>query len=129
MTMHLSPKRGDLWIISLDPTKGSEIKKTRPCLIISRSEYNEKAGTVTIIPCTSGEVSYPAWEVKIGKSAGLSTVSHLVLPQIRVCAKERLKKRVGAVTSLHWLEIEHKLFFYLGFDHLIKSYFAEASYS
>ncbi len=115
------PRRGEIWWISLDPTKGSEIKKTRPCLVLSRDEYNRSASTVTVIPITSGSARYPAWEVELVKSVGLHELSHLVLPQIRVAAKERFKKRIGKITSAQLHEVEEKLLFYLGFD----SFFGE----
>lgn len=110
------PQRGEIWITSLDPTKGSEIKKTRPCLVLSRSEYNRAASTVTLIPLSSGEVLYPPWQVSIGKETGVSKKCYLVLPQIRVAAKERLQKCVGHISPSRWPEIYEKLFFYLGFD-------------
>lgn len=110
------PRRGELWMIALDPTKGSEIKKTRPCLIVSRTDYNQKANTVTIIPCSSGPVKYSAWEVELDKTSGLDNVSRLLLPQIRVAAKERLRKRKGSIPPAKWIEVKEKLMFYLGFD-------------
>lgn len=113
------PRRGEIWWISLDPTKGSEIKKTRPCVILSRDEYNRAASTVTIIPITSGRAKYPAWEVELGLSFGLNVLSHLVLPQIRIASKERLKKKIGKITGAHFGEIQEKLLFYLGFDDII----------
>ena len=111
-----TPQRGEIWITSLDPTKGSEIKKTRPCLVISRNEYNRAASTVTLVPLSSGEAVYPAWQVNVGKESGISQKSHLVLPQIRVAAKERLQKCVGKIQPAQLQEIYEKLFFYLGFD-------------
>lgn len=114
-----APQRGEVWIISLDPTKGSEIKKTRPCLIISRTDYNQKANTITIIPCSSGPVRYSAWEIELDKNSGLDDTSHLLLPQMRVAAKERLKKKVGQIPHAKWREIEEKIMFYLGFDGMV----------
>lgn len=121
--MNAFPCRGEIWWVSLDPTKGSEIKKTRPCLILSRNEYNQSSSTVTVIPITSGKPRYPAWEIEVGKSSGLKDVSHLVLPQVRIAAKERLKKRVGRIGTSYFHEIEEKLLFYLGFDHLLGDQF------
>lgn len=109
-------QRGEIWIVALDPTKGSEIKKTRPCLIVSRTGYNQKANTVTIIPCSSGPVKYSAWEVELDKTSGLDDVSRLLLPQMRVVAKERLRKKKGQIPSAKWHEVQEKLMFYLGFD-------------
>lgn len=113
--MHI-PKRGEIWLVSLDPTKGSEIKKTRPCVIMSRDEFNAKAATVTLIPITSGPARYITWEVEIDLSAGLDIASHIVIPQIRVAAKERLKKPLGFVDSNCLDELEEKLLFYLGVE-------------
>lgn len=115
------PQRGEIWIVALDPTKGSEIKKTRPCLVISRNEHNQKANTITIIPCSSGPVKYRAWEVELDKNSGLEDVSHLLIPQIRIAAKERLKRKIGYIPFSKWAEIEEKLMFYLGFDKFLTS--------
>jgi mRNA interferase MazF len=112
------PMRGEVWWIDLDPTKGSEIRKTRPCIIISRDGYNRGADTLTVIPITSGELRYQNWEVEIGESAGLKDVSRAVLPQIRVASKMRLKKKIGRISESQIREIQEKLLFYLGFDNL-----------
>lgn len=114
--MIIDPKRGDIWLVSLDPTQGSEVKKTRPCLVLSRDEFNKKAGTVTIIPITSGPSRYTMWEVDLDKKSGLVESSHIVIPQIRVAAKERLKKYLGKITGEKLGEVEDKLLFYLGID-------------
>lgn len=121
------PMRGEIWWISLDPTKGSEIKKTRPCLVLSRDEYNRVASTVTIIPLTSGKIRYQAWEVEVKKSTGVNETSHLVLPQIRVASKERFKKRLGKITPECFSEIEEKLFYYLGFENFFEGEFMVAN--
>lgn len=122
--MKLYPKRGEIWWVSLDPTKGSEINKTRPCLILSRDDYNRSARTVTIVPISSGESRYPNWAVELDKSCGLKNSSHVVLPQLRVAAKERLRRRIGKTSVQVIQEIEEKLLFYLGFDHLLKHEYA-----
>lgn len=110
------PQRGEIWMIALDPTKGSEIKKTRPCLIVSRTDYNQKANTITVIPCSSGPVKYLSWEVELDETSGLDNVSRLLLPQVRVAAKERLRKKMGQIPVVKWHEVQEKLMFYLGFD-------------
>lgn len=118
--MNIIPQRGEIWWVSLDPTKGSEIKKTRPCLVISRDSYNRAASTVTIIPLASGASRYSAWEVEVGPVTGVADLSHLVLPQIRVASKERFKKNVGKILPSYMAEIQKKLLFYLGFDDLFQ---------
>lgn len=110
------PRRGEIWIVALDPTKGSEIKKTRPCLVISRNDYNRAAQTVTVIPISSGEATYSLWQVQLGNDEGLFKKSYLRLPQIRAAAKERFHKRIGKIRDALWLEIQEKLYFYLGFE-------------
>lgn len=117
-----TPQRGEIWIIALDPTKGSEIKKTRPCLVVSRTDYNQKANTITIIPCSSGPVKYPAWEVELDETSGLDNVSRLLLNQVCVAAKERLKKKMGKIPPAKWHELQEKLMFYLGFDSSFSQY-------
>ena|SRR5690554_1004097 len=87
-------KRFEVYLISLDPTKGSEIKKTRPCLIISPDEMNRHIRTVIIAPLTSTIRNYPTrvtttFESKQGQ---------IVLDQIRTVDKKRLIKKLGAVS-------------------------------
>jgi len=52
-------KRFEVWLIELDPTKGSEIKKTRPCLVVSPEPINKYLNTITIVPMTTTVRSYP----------------------------------------------------------------------
>jgi mRNA interferase MazF len=88
-------KRGEVWLVVLDPTLGSEIQKTRPCLIISPPEMHDHLRTVIAAPLTTG--SHPAgFRVPLsfkGKD-GL-----ILLDQIRTLDKKRLVKRLGAVSD------------------------------
>ena len=86
-------KRFEVWLIELDPTKGSEIKKTRPCLVISPTVANKYLNTVAIIPMTSSFKSYPTrvnclFEGKDGQ---------LMVEQMRGVDKIRLKKKLGVL--------------------------------
>ena len=54
-----SPRRDEVWLVSLDPAQGSEIQKTRPCLVISPDEVDEYLRTVIIAPMTTTERPYP----------------------------------------------------------------------
>lgn len=84
-------KKGDVWLVRLDPTMGSEIQKTRPCLIMSPDEMNERLRTVIVIPLTSG--SHPApfrVEISFRDKAG-----RLLCEQIRTVARQRLVQRLG----------------------------------
>lgn len=91
--------QGEIWLVRLDPTEGSELKKTRPCLILSRTKVNQKLETLTIIPLTSGKKERAI--LRIGLAAtrdnGLKKDSHLEIPQIRTVAKSRCLKKLGRV--------------------------------
>ena len=75
-------------LVNLDPTIGSEIKKTRPCVIISPNEMNFNINTVIIAPMTSKSKDYPT-RVKIDDN------SYVVLDQIRTIDKQRIIKKLG----------------------------------
>lgn len=85
--------RGDIYLVNLDPTVGSEIQKTRPCVIISPPEIHDYLRTALIAPMTTGSRPAP-FRVPIdfqGKSG-------LILPeQLRTVDKIRLVKKVGAL--------------------------------
>ena len=85
--------RFEVYLITLDPTVGREIKKTRPCLIVSPNEINHTIGTVIVAPLTSGQQAYPT-RVPLrfkGKSGNIT------LDQIRAIDKTRLIKKMGAI--------------------------------
>lgn len=101
--------RGDIWLVNLDPVVGSEIAKTRPGVIFSRSDFNQFAATVTVVPISTGRY-IPSFHVEL---AGLKEGSHAIVPQIRVAYKKRLIKKLGTVPDSQMKEIEQKLRFYL----------------
>ena len=83
--------RFDICIVSLDPTRGSEIKKTRPCVVISPDEMNHNINTVIIAPMTSSSKRYPTrTAVEFQGKKG-----QIVLDQIRIVDKARLIKKIG----------------------------------
>ena len=88
-------KRFDVYLINLDPTIGSEIKKTRPCLVVSPDEMNRYINTVIVAPMTTKGRGYPTrvackFQGKQGQ---------IVLDQIRTVDKARLVKRLGKVDA------------------------------
>jgi mRNA interferase MazF len=86
-------KRGEIWLANLDPTVGSEIRKTRPCLIVSPPEMHDYLRTVIVAPMTSAGRQAP-YRIPItfrGRN-GL-----ILLDQIRSLDKSRLVRRVGAI--------------------------------
>lgn len=87
-------KRFDVYLISLDPTIGHEIKKTRPCLIISPDEMNDNISTVIVAPMTSKGRKYPT-----RVSCTFQGIQgQIILDQIRTVDKRRLIKRLGKVS-------------------------------
>jgi mRNA interferase MazF len=83
--------RFDIYVVSLDPARGSEIKKTRPCVVISPDEMNHNINTVIIAPMTSSSKKYPT-RVSI---EFLGKKGQIVLDQIRTIDKARLIKKIG----------------------------------
>lgn len=102
-------KRGDIWLVNLDPVIGSEISKTRPALVISHTGYNAIAETITIIPISTGRY-IKSFHVYLKK---LKNESHAVLPQIRVASKKRLIKKTGIASDIELTEVKEKLLRYL----------------
>lgn len=83
--------RGEVHLVRLDPTLGSEIQKTRPCLIVSPDELNHHLRTAIVAPMTTGGKAYP-WRVpcRFQKRPGF-----VALDQIRTVDNERLTRRLG----------------------------------
>ena len=88
-------KRGEIWLVNLDPTLGSEIQKTRPCVVVSPSEMHDFLRTVMVAPMTTGSRPAPyRVAVRHADKDGL-----ILLDQIRTIDKVRLVKRLGALPS------------------------------
>jgi mRNA interferase MazF len=87
--------RGQVYLVRLDPTLGSEIKKTRPCVVVSPDELNEHLRTVIIAPMTTGGRAYP-WRphCRFQDRAGF-----VALDQLRTVDAERLVKLLGRLDS------------------------------
>jgi len=85
------PRRDEVWLVSLDPTQGSEIRKTRPCLVVSPDEANEYLHTVIIAPMTTTERPYPT-RVRITFQRKQGQVA---LDQIRSVDQQRLVRQLG----------------------------------
>jgi len=87
-------RRGDVWLIALDPVLGSEIRKTRPCVIVSPPEIHEHLRTVMVAPMTTGSRPAPfRVAVQFGGKSGL-----ILLDQVRALDKVLLVRRLGALS-------------------------------
>jgi mRNA interferase MazF len=89
------PPQDEVRLVSLDPTQGSEIRKTRPCLVVSPDEANEYLNTVIVAPMTTTERSYPT-RVRITFRNKRGPVA---LDQIRALDRQRLVRRLGAAPA------------------------------
>lgn len=87
-------KRGEIWLVNLDPTVGSEIQKTRPCVVISPPEMHDHLRTAIVAPMTTGSRSAP-FRIAV-RHAGKEGL--ILLDQIRAIDKARLVKRAGTVS-------------------------------
>ena len=88
-------KRGEIWLVNLDPTIGSEIKKTRPCVIVSPPELNQYLRTVMMAPMTSKGFAAP-FRVPVTHAG---TKGLIVLDQLRSVDKQRLVEKLGQVSA------------------------------
>ena len=87
--------RGDVFLVNLSPTVGGEIRKTRPCVVISPDELNAHLRTFIIAPMTRGGHAYPfRVSCRFQKRTG-----HVVLDQIRTVDRERLVRRLGRLSA------------------------------
>ena len=88
-------KRGEIWLVNFDPTVGTEIKKTRPCVVVSPPELNQHLRTVMVAPMTSKGFAAP-FRVPVTHAG---TKGLIVLDQLWAVDKVRLVKRLGAVSA------------------------------
>lgn len=95
-------KQYQIVLVNLDPTIGSEMKKTRPCVIISPNEMNKYLQTIVIAPMTSNSKSYPTRvEVKHNKAKGW-----VVLDQIRTIDRHRVVKCFDSLTEKELMNVK-----------------------
>ena len=87
--------QGNVYLVMLDPTRGSEIRKTRPCLVVSPDEINQHLRTVIVAPMTGGGGAYP-WRVpcRFRRKSGF-----VVVDQIRTVDRSRLTRRLGRLRA------------------------------
>lgn len=88
-------RRGDVFVVALDPTVGREIKKTRPCVVLSPDELNRHLETVVVAPMTTGGHPYPfRIACRFQKKDG-----YVVLDQLRAVDTHRLVRKLGRLSA------------------------------
>jgi mRNA interferase MazF len=100
------PQRGEIWWVRLDQTIGSEIRKTRPCLVVSTNVINERRRTVVVIPLSSSPKPSPPLLIPL-MCAGRAAVA--IIDQIRAISKERLDRIIGSVSNQEIEAVENGL--------------------
>jgi len=99
------PRRDEVWLIALDPSLGAEIRKTRPCLVVSPDEMNEPLQTVMVAPMTATIRGYPTRvDVTFGGKRG-----QVVLDQLRSVDRQRLVRKLGNITTKSAQEVSRVL--------------------
>jgi len=97
-------RRGDIWLVNLDPVMGSEANKTRPCVVVSNDHANTRAsmldrGTVTVVPVTSTVEPLMAFHTFLPSEAtGLDHDSKAQAEQVRTIDFRRLRRQIGRTT-------------------------------
>ncbi len=95
-------KQYDMVLVNLDPTIGSEIKKNRPCIIISPNEMNKPLRTIVIAPMTTSSKNYPT-RIEIKQNG---KIGWIVIDQIRTVDKQRIIKAIGRMTKPEIKEVK-----------------------
>jgi mRNA interferase MazF len=110
------PRRGEVWLVSFDPTIGAEIKKTRPALVLQNDIANRYSPVTIVAAITSQfeERIYPTEVLIKASEAGLTADSVALLNQIRSIDRRRLVRRLGAVRPATMTNVERALMISLG---------------
>lgn len=95
MALRRLPRRGEVYLVALDPTRGRESRKTRPCLVVSPDELNHHLDTVIVAPMTTSGRAYPfRVSCRFRRRTGF-----VVLDQLRTVDRERLRSRLGVMAA------------------------------
>ena len=106
----IKPKRGEIWVVNLDPTIGKEIKKTRPCLIMQSDLINETLRTTMVAPITSTIKEDWPFAVTLEKGeGGLKNKSMALFNQIKTTDIKRFAKRLGKISNEKMKQAENAL--------------------
>lgn len=106
----IRPKRGEVWIINLDPTKGREQAGKRPALVLSVDQFNHgPAELVVILPITSKAKGIPLHVAVTPPEGGLSQPSFIKCEDVRSVSKERLLNKLGIVSAQTMVAVEDRI--------------------
>ncbi|MCI0684222.1 MAG: type II toxin-antitoxin system PemK/MazF family toxin [Gemmataceae bacterium] len=94
-----TPRRGDVWLVSLNPTVGHEIHKTRPAVIVTSNLYNRENWVIVVVPLTSHTTAEYDQVLILPPEGGLTTPSVTLPDQIRAVDRLRLVRKMGRLKS------------------------------
>ena len=104
-----TPRRGDVWLVSLDPTVGHEIQKTRPAVIVTSNLYNRENWVVVVVPLTSHATAEYDQVLVLPPESGL-TASSVTLPdQLRAVDRMRLVRKIGRLKPSSMAKLDRSL--------------------
>lgn len=112
----IPPKRGDVFLINFDPSVGSEIKKTRPAMVI-QNDIGNQYSPITIVAAITSQFEPPLYPTEVlipAREGGLAVDSVTLLNQIRSVDKQRLIRRLGRVSPLTMRAIDQAIGVSLG---------------
>ena len=110
-------KRGDVYLVSLEPVVGSETGKTRPAVVVQNDLANRTSPTVNVIPVTSSTARVFPFQVRLGAGeGGLERAGKALCEQIRTVSRQRLKRRLGQLPPERLREIRAAVDRHLWFD-------------
>jgi mRNA interferase MazF len=111
------PRRGEIYLVEFDPTRGHEIKKTRPALVI-QNDIGNRHSSLTIVAAITSKVSTTPYPIEVivepTRANGLVVTSSIHLDQIRSIDRERLVKRLGALDPATMRKVEDAIKISLG---------------
>ncbi|MGD1803999.1 type II toxin-antitoxin system PemK/MazF family toxin [Dapis sp. BLCC M126] len=112
----INPKRGEIYLVNFDPSVGSEIKKTRPALILQNDTSNTYSQITIVAAITSkfDEKLYPTEVLIVAKEGGLNLDSVVLLNQIRSIDKQRLIRCIGSLTTETMKQVDRAIKISLG---------------
>jgi mRNA interferase MazF len=114
MSRHSQPRRGEVWSVSLDPTVGHEVCKTRPAIVVTSDVYNTHNWVVLVMPVTAHDkAEYDQVQIR-PPEGGLSDASVTLPDQLRAVDRRRLVKRLGTLKPGSMAHVDRSLKVVLG---------------
>lgn len=113
----LTYRRGEIYWVTMDPTVGAEVQKTRSCLVVQNNTMNQYGEVTIVLPFRPGSKQAPyAVNVTASPINGLDKARFVDVGQIRAVSYQRLRDKVGVLEDIYWQQIQLALHIVLGFD-------------